>query len=43
MNTNTVYTENNARVYIEVFSKDDKAIIQAYTDYLSSHSLIQGA
>lgn len=41
--SNTVTTYNSANVYIQVWSKDDKAIIEATTSSLSSYSLAQGA
>lgn len=41
--SNTVTTYNSAKVYIQVWSKDDKAIIEATTNSLSSYGLAQGA
>jgi hypothetical protein len=41
--TNSVTTWSSIRAYIQVFSKDDKAIIQAITSNLASYSTAQGA
>ena len=41
--SNTVTTYNSIRAYIQVFSADDKAIIQANTANLASYGLAQGA
>jgi hypothetical protein len=43
VSTNSVTTWSSIRAYIQVFSKDDKAIIEAITNSLASYSTSQGA
>ena len=36
INTGSVYTDDDVQAYIKVISQDDKPIIEAYTNVLSS-------